>query len=203
MSPLLLDGLSRPLRPSIKLGQGPNRVPDLITNHQKHHPDCLIFVTGIIDSLLGPQIGFQLGSRFYPLHELYTYGWDPKMECKPISELAADVLESQFAEVRWGRFQGRDSIVARSFEGKEAVLLGNTDLVEAAEYLPPALDQLRASPESANTAVLCVCDQNNGHRDRAERHSPLTIFAHLPPLSNEDPAQNVALAFARALQNII
>ncbi|MFA4905637.1 MAG: hypothetical protein WC645_03940 [Candidatus Margulisiibacteriota bacterium] len=204
MSPLALDGLSRPLRPSIKLGRGPNRVPDLITNHQHHHPDRLVFVTQVIDRRLGPMTGFQIRSGFYPLEKLYPYGWDRRMECKPVSELAADILEREFPNgVRWEPYQGRDSIIARSFEGKEVVLLGNTDLEEAAEYLPPALEQLRASTETARTAVLCVCDPNEGHRDYAERHSPLLVYAHLPPLSVPDPAKNVALVFARALQNII
>ncbi|MBI5698745.1 hypothetical protein HZC35_00355 [Candidatus Saganbacteria bacterium] len=148
--------------------------------------------------------GFKLNDRLYTLYQLYPFGWDPKMECKPVSELAADVLEAEFrGGVRWEPYQGRDSIIGRSFEGKEVVLLGNTDLEEAAAYLPPALEQLRASAETARTAVLCVCDPNKGHRDYAERHSPLVVYAHLPPLSIPDPAKNVALAFTRALQNII
>lgn len=203
MSPLAIDGLSRPLRPSVRLGKGKDRVPDLVTNHQNHHPDRLIFVTQVIDTRRGPQVGFQLRSRFYTLDQLYPYGWDPKMECKPISELAADVLEAVFVDVRWGKFQGRDSIIARSFDGRDVIQPGNTNLEEAMELFPLALDELRSSPEPAQAAVLCVCESNSGHRDRAEKHSPLVVYAHLPPLSVPDPAKNVALAFARALQNII
>jgi hypothetical protein len=204
VSPLSIDGFSRPLRPSVRLGEGKNRVPDLVTNHQKNHPDRLIFVTQIIDTRRGPQTGFQLRSRFYSLGQLYPYGWDSRMECKPISELAADVLEAEFpGGVRWGKYQGQDSIIARSFEGREVILRRNTNLEEGMELLPLGLEELRASPEPAMTAVLCVCDPNSGHLDRAEKHSPLVVYAHLPPLDQSDPAKKMALAFARALQNII
>lgn len=203
MSPLSLEGLARPLRPSVRLGEGKNRVPDLITNHQRHHPDRLVFVTQIIDSRRGPQVGFQLRSRFYTLDQLYPYGWDPKLECKSISELAADVLEAEFIDVRWEQYQGRDSIIARSSDDRRVVLLGNTNLDEGMEFMPLGLEGLRAAPELAKTAVLCVCDPGSRHRDSARRHSPLEIFAHLPPLSEADPKKNMALAFARALQNNI
>jgi len=203
VSPLSIEGLARPLRPSVRLGEGKNRVSDLVTNHQNHHPDRLIFVTQIIDSRLGPQTGFQLRGRFYSLDHLYPFGWDPMLECKPVSELAADVLEAVFVDIRWAKFQGRDSIIARSFDGRDVIQPDNTNLEEAMELFPLALDELRSSPDPAQAVVLCVCDPNSGHRDRAEKHSPLVVYAHLPPLSQSDPAKNVALAFARALQNII
>lgn len=201
MSPLSLEGLARPLRPSVRLGEGKNRVSDLVTNHQQHHPDRLIFITQRIDSRLGSQTGFQLRSGFYSLDQLYPHGWDPLLECKPVSELAADVLESQFVDIRWEEFRGRDSIVAYSYDNKKAVLYGNTNLDEGMELLPLGLEGLRNVPEPSSTAVFCVCGQNSGHRDRAERHSPLEFYLHISSIN--DPANNVVLAFARALQNII